>query len=94
MSRNSTLTVPKATKHHSTAPAEQTNGKPEPARARVVEDPSLPEARRKVSVNGLAWLQTYCDGGGLSVDVIRRPDTDAEWTFISGRPSRQQRSKL
>lgn len=73
------------------------NGRPAPSRARFVEDPSLPEGRRKVSVNGLAWLQTYCDGCGLSVDVIRRPGTDAEWTFISGRPRespRRQRSKL
>lgn len=77
------------------------NGRPPPSGARVVEDPTLPEGRRKVSVNGLAWLQTYCDGHGLSVDVIRRPGTDAEWTFIGGRGAskasgqpRQQRAKL
>lgn len=56
--------------------------RPSPAAVRFIEQPELPEGRRKVSTSALAWLHTYAQGRGLPVSTIQRPGTNAEWTLI------------
>ena len=51
--------------------------RPSPAAVRFIEQPELPEGRRKVSTDALAWLHTYAQGRGLPVSTIQRPGTNA-----------------